>query len=236
MEAALGVTGSVCAVFSFSFAAAWMKRGAPFVQTARRKVDAIFADGGLIHRMIPNNRMRHRMHVVDLGSGDGALVRGAVRQGNFGRATGYEINPALVAYARLRSLHNTDERHRLQSLWDADLSDAHLVLVYGVPSMMESLAAKICREMPAGSFVCSNQFAIPSPKRTSPHTARLTEVDRRWVDTGLTDLSLDDAGELILYQVERFSASTDTGTCPGAGNSDNNIKGSQSTSHNETFL
>lgn len=202
LETATIVTGCAAAVFGYSFASAWLRRGAPFVPTAARKIDAIFATSdGLLSRL-PSSR---RHHLIDLGAGSGTLVRAAVRQGKFDRATGYEINPALVSIARL--VASDSEAHRLQSLWEADLTDCDVVCVYGVPSMMDDLAAKLCNELPDGSHVCSNLFELPSsasgtrPSAAATAVARLTEVDRRWVDAGRW--SMDDSGYVRLYRVDR---------------------------------
>ena len=166
LTGALTLTAAVSAVFTYSFASAWVRRGAPFVPTAASKVNAMFAPDGLLARHIPARKWC-RMHLVDLGSGDGAVVRAAVRRGSFSRATGYEINPALIACSRLLSLISQKEQHRMQSLWTADLSEADVVCVYGVPSMLDALEDKLVRELPAGSHVLSNLFEMPMAMQQS---------------------------------------------------------------------
>jgi hypothetical protein len=128
----LGASAAWCVVFTYSFASAWLRRGAPFVPTAQKKIEAIFAPGGLLSVSAPSLR-RSTARVVDLGSGGGALVRAAVRQGGFGCAVGYEINPGLLAMSKLCAFGSRREQFRLQSLWAADLSAADVVFVYGVP-------------------------------------------------------------------------------------------------------
>ena len=213
LEVAVLASAGVAAVFSYSFASAWLRRGAPFVPTAKRKIDRLFAANDGILSRIPRDR-RREMHVIDLGSGGGALVRAAIRQGGFGRATGYEINPALVALSWLQSA--TGEAYRLQSLWEADLSDADVCLVYGVPSMLGELGEKCASELPAGSYVVSNIFRIPQAppipddggqqqqqqqwQRQQRPRRKLTQLDSEWIDAGGWS-SMDDAGELFLYRV-----------------------------------
>lgn len=177
---------AINAIFLYSFGSAWFRRGAPFVPTAQRKIETIFGASGLL-RALPR-----RSHMVDLGSGGGALVRAAVRQGGFRRATGYEINAPLVAYSQLRSVRNAEERFHLQSLWEADVSDADLVFVYGVPSILNDLQAKLSRELPAGAHVVSNSFPFPAD-------AAWAEVDRTFVEAGVS--TLDDSSTLYLYRV-----------------------------------
>lgn len=101
------------------------------------------------------------MHLVDLGSGEGSLVRAAVRQGGLGRATGYEINPALLALARLRSLASPHEAFRWRSLWAADLARCDVAIVHGIPPIMGRLGEKLRAEMPAHALVISNSYELP---------------------------------------------------------------------------
>lgn len=187
------LAAGVClnAVMFYSFGSAWLRRGAPFVPTAQRKVDAIFGQHGLLAHAGPHIR---KSHMVDLGSGGGALVRAAVRTGGFGRATGYEINGALVAYSRARSCLNANEHFRLQSLWEADVADASLVFVYGVPSILHPLQQKLTQGLPAGAHVVSNAFPFPVHKDWH-------EVDCRWVEAGLSQGTLDDSSLVYLYRI-----------------------------------
>ncbi|KAJ1620757.1 hypothetical protein T492DRAFT_1075531 [Pavlovales sp. CCMP2436] len=154
----VGLVG-VNAVLGVSFGMAMRRQGAPFVPTAAAKIRAVFgAEKGLLARVLGPSR--GDLHLVDLGSGEGAMVRAAVREGGFGRATGYELNPALLVVAQLRSMGRGVERHVWKSLWLADLSEANVVFVYGVPPIMERLGRKLLRELPDGSLVVSNNYAL----------------------------------------------------------------------------
>lgn len=198
---------AINAVFLFSFGSAWFRRGAPFVPTAQRKIDAIFGRGGLL-RALPQRRQRK--HMVELGSGGGALVRAAVRQGGYSKATGYEINGVLVGYSWIRSCFSDGEHFRLQSLWAADVSDADLVFVYGVPSILSSLQAKLNDELPAGAHVVSNAFPFPTGAKGDDKKTWV-EVERQWVEAGLSQGTLDDSSQVFLYRIEDVQA-TQTGS------------------------
>lgn len=98
--------------------------GAPYVPSHRREVRRAFTK----LRPLSDNDV-----VVDLGSGDGVVLRQAVLLGA-GRAVGYELNPLLVAIAwvlswRLRSkiqLHTTN-------MWQVTPpSDLTVVYLFGV--------------------------------------------------------------------------------------------------------
>jgi hypothetical protein len=217
LACAVAVGIGVNATFAYSTGSALMRRGAPFVPSAQRKIDAIFGtkNGVLfgprgVLRSIPLQQ-RQRMHAVDLGSGGGALVRAAVRQGGFGRSTGYELNPALVAYSRMASAFSPQESFHLQCMWTSDVSDADLVCVYGVQSIMGDLETKLKAEMPAGSLVISNMFPFPLADPSKLAEERTCErqtlalIDRRFVSAGLRSLSLDDSSEIFVYRIERHS-------------------------------
>jgi hypothetical protein len=65
-------------------------RGAPFLPTFQRDLDAIFQ----IIRCHQSTRPLHpRFTFMDLGSGDGRLVFRAARENMFRTCLGYEINP-----------------------------------------------------------------------------------------------------------------------------------------------
>ena len=109
-------------------------------------------------------------------------------------ATGYELNPALVAFSRLRSLGRGEhEKFALQSLWDAALADADVVFVYGVPSIMGDLSAKLMSDCVGDTLVVSNGFPIPNLEQA--------EIERTYVDVGLKSLSLDDSSSVYLYRI-----------------------------------
>ncbi len=67
-------------------------RGAPYVPSHRRQLQRAFDE---LYDLGPQDRL------VDLGSGDGVVLRTARRRG--ARAIGYELNPLLVVLSRLLS-------------------------------------------------------------------------------------------------------------------------------------
>ena len=190
LAAALAGGIALNGVMLYSFGSAWFRKGAPFVPTAQSKLSSIFGPNGLL-RAVP----QPRKHMVDLGSGGGALVRAAVRHGGFARGTGYEINPPLVAYSNMRSTFTGGrERFFLRSLWEADVADADLVFVYGVPSMLPELQAKLTRELPANAHVVSNAFPFPKNEHWE-------EIEEQWVDAGMSQGTLDDSSKVYLYRI-----------------------------------
>lgn len=95
-------------------------RGAPYVPTKRRLLDNAFKE------LYPLSK---KDTLVDIGSGDGVVLRAAARYG--AKAVGYEINPILVVISRLVS-RNPLITIRLADFWYAELPiDTTVVYTFG---------------------------------------------------------------------------------------------------------
>ena len=165
--------------------------GAPFVPIAAQKLDRLFSsENGCLRDLAGQG-----LHLVDLGSGTGSIVRAAAREGGFARSSGYEINPWLYRLSALASLGRPNERLHLVSLWDAPLDDADVVVVYGYPSFIERLGAKLGEELQEGAIVVSNAYEIPDS------VAHLHLIDEIAVETPPWDP--DASSSLWLYRVSR---------------------------------
>lgn len=145
--------------------------GAPYVPMKRRYVEVLFdrvlpawASGS--SRATPELQgSLNGLRLVDFGSGDGRLVRAAADRGM--SAVGYELNPYLVFWSRLRSTGRAEAQIRWANAWTADLSRVDVVTVYGRPGdgLMAKIAAKCEAEMPHRSVVISHFFEIPGWER-----------------------------------------------------------------------
>lgn len=101
--------------------------------------------------------------LIDLGSGSGEHVLCAAGLGY--RAIGVERNPWLVQYSRFHAWKDgSDARFVKEDLWDVDVGEYDVVVVFGVPGMMERVKQKLERECGEGCVVCSHTFEIPSWK------------------------------------------------------------------------
>jgi hypothetical protein len=104
-----------------------------------------------------------------------------------------------VAYSRLLSLgHGEHERYELKNMWLANLADADVVFVYGVPSIMPKLSKKLREELRVGTLVVINGFEVAG---LGP------EEEAVWVDAGLKRGSLDDSSRVYLYRIQIQSGS-----------------------------
>ncbi len=83
--------------------------------------------------------------LVDVGSGDGLILRLAAARG--ARAIGIELNPVLVLITRLLSLSNNRVSVRLGDFWLCDLpKDTTVVYAFSVSRDAKKLAVKMQRE------------------------------------------------------------------------------------------
>lgn len=126
--------------------------GGPFVPSSRQSVEAMI----ILAKLSPGQT------IIDLGSGDGRVLFAAAKSG--ANAIGFEINPYLVWYARLRAFLGSYKGKITvfwKNLWTADLSKADVVFVYLIPWRMEDLAEKLEDELKPGTLVISNSFIFP---------------------------------------------------------------------------
>lgn len=98
--------------------------------------------------------------LVDLGSGDGRLLREVAKRGV--RAVGYEINPVLYVISRVvcwryRKLVTI----RLRDYWHVTLPPADIIYVFLLASYMSQLDRKLTAELTRPTLVVSFVFQIP---------------------------------------------------------------------------
>ncbi|XP_025225971.1 protein N-lysine methyltransferase FAM173A isoform X1 [Theropithecus gelada] len=116
---------------------------------------------------------------VDLGSGDGRIVLAAHRCG-LRPAVGYELNPWLVALARLHAWRAGcagSVCYRRKDLWKVSLRDCRNVSVFLAPSVLPLLEDKLRAELPAGARVVSGRFPLPT---WQPVAVAGEGLDRVW--------------------------------------------------------
>ena len=192
--------------------------GAPFVPIAAQKLERLFErESGVLsangEALRANGARPDQLHLIDLGSGSGSIVRTATRVGGFGRSSGYEINPWLYCISTLGSLGRPNECIHLVSLWEAPLGDADVVVVYGYPTFIERLGTKLGAELKEGAVVVSNAYSIPE---SVPHLQLIDEIA---VETPPWDP--DASSSLWLYRVarpaERGAAPRPTGSQASLG-------------------
>jgi SAM-dependent methyltransferase len=108
---------------------------------------------GNVKRILALSKVQPGELVLDLGSGDGRILRAAAARG--AQCVGFEINPFLCWYSRLLAWPNRSGTIVVErkDFWSTDLSKADVVTVYLVPKFMERLKNKVLSEMRIGARV-----------------------------------------------------------------------------------
>lgn len=111
-------------------------RGAPYVPSQKKYIRQAFTD------LYP---LSNKDVLVDVGSGDGIVLRQAVSFG--ARAIGYELNPALVGISRVLSRGNKKISVRLADFWLTQLPEATTIIyAFMVTRDMKKFEKKIQQE------------------------------------------------------------------------------------------
>lgn len=147
--------GAVFLIFEVYVVIIGHLKGAPYVRSSRKKIDA----------MIEAANIQPGETILDLGSGDGTLLLEAGRRG--ARGVGFDINPFLVWYSRMRAkfsgLEGRVEIFR-KDFRTSCLKDADVIFLYLWPETLEKLQAKLASELKPETRVISNAFPIPGWK------------------------------------------------------------------------
>lgn len=98
---------------------------------------------------------------IDLGCGDGHLLRRLAALRPDCRFTGIEHAPATWLAARLRNLGQPNVTILLGDLWKSDLGHFDVVYAFLSPVPMPALGDKARAEMESGKLLISNSFPIP---------------------------------------------------------------------------
>jgi hypothetical protein len=139
--------GLVVILISFTFV---LLLGAPYLPTLNSQIQDIFE----LLDLKPGDLL------IELGSGDGRILRAAAKRGI--RSIGYELNPLLVLYSWLLSWRY----HRLimihwKNFWHVSITAADGIYVFLLDPYMAKLDRKIVSEVKKPTKVLSFTFAFP---------------------------------------------------------------------------
>jgi len=127
-------------------------KGALFLPSHKKKINT----------MIELAQIKEGTRIIDLGSGDGAVVLESACKG--AHAVGVEFNPFLVCYSRWRVRHKgfTNHIRIIQGdLMEYSLNNVDIVFLYLLPKTLLSINEKLRLELPQGAHVVSNTFPLP---------------------------------------------------------------------------
>lgn len=129
-------------------------QGALFVSTSRKRIAA-----ALKAVQPPRDSL-----LVDLGCGDGRVLRHAFRRYGV-TAVGYEVNPLAWLKAKLLCMLDRGIQVRFQDFRQADFSDAETVTCYLFPDVMKDIAAAFrAGKFKTGALLVSFNFSLPGVK------------------------------------------------------------------------
>ncbi len=126
--------------------------GPPFVPTSSR----------IIKKILDEANLEPGQFFIELGSGDGRVVREAVK--NYGvRGLGVERHPFLVWFARVMARLERVEHieYRRGNFFGVDLREADVIFMFLIPRVMKKLKGKLERECQKGTIIISHGFKIP---------------------------------------------------------------------------
>jgi len=110
--------------------------GSPYVPSQKKYIRQVFRE------LLP---IGGEDLLVDIGSGDGIVLREAARLG--ARAVGFEINPILVLISRLLSLNDKKITVKFADFWMSKLPSATTVVyVFSVTRDMKKILSKLQAE------------------------------------------------------------------------------------------
>ncbi|HVF69837.1 MAG TPA: hypothetical protein VNA13_04725 [Xanthomonadales bacterium] len=126
--------------------------GPPYLPTPKR----------VIKEMLDLTKVAKGDVVIDLGSGDGVvLIEAALRGAD---ARGWEINPFLVLWtrirARIKNLHNKISVYA-KPYQKANLQGASVIFCYNMPQFMHLIKKKLYEETSENVKIVSFKFPIP---------------------------------------------------------------------------
>ena len=140
--------------------------GAPWVPTGRSK----------IKKMLAMADLKPGETIIDLGAGDGRVLRMAARQ--FGaQAIGIEIDPVRYLWNCLWvKIYGLSDKIQVirGDFFKTDLSGANVVFCYLLPKTNRTLQDKLLDELSPGTRIICNTFPLPGlPIANKDDTARI---------------------------------------------------------------
>lgn len=139
-------------------------KGAPYVPTRKQVIEEILKPA----------KIKKNKFFVELGSGDGRILRYAARR--FGvRGVGFDVNPWLVFWSRiLAGFERLEDKidFQMKNVFDADLAKADYVYLFLMPALIEKLEGKMNRDLKKGSIVIAHGFPVKGWKKKIFYTLK----------------------------------------------------------------
>src|SRR5579859_422981 len=148
--------------FRAILAAAILSALAPAQEPSRLvpEVPYVPSSSAIVEAMLKLADVRASDNVYDLGCGDGRIVILAAKQYK-AHGVGIDINPQRIAEARANAkaaLVGPRVRFEQNDLFDADIHDATVVMLYLLPHVNMRLRPKLLQELKPGTRIVSHSF------------------------------------------------------------------------------
>ncbi|MBT3348980.1 class I SAM-dependent methyltransferase [bacterium] len=141
---------TAASIFSVFFALRLFQTGVPFIPTP----------DPIVEKMIELAELTSEKKFVDLGCGEGKIVRAAGKLG--ARGSGYELIKPLVWYSTLRNkLENLPIEFRSDDFFTANLENIDVIFCYLWPSAMKKFWENFGETLTPGTKIISHAFEIP---------------------------------------------------------------------------
>lgn len=131
-------------------------KGAPYVPTRARLAEEMFEPA----------KIRKGKYMIELGSGDGRMLRYAVKKYKV-KGLGVDVNPLLIFWSRLiaRAENVLGIEFRVQNISDTDLTRADYLYIFLMPELVDTIIPKMKRELKKGVVIISHGFPIKALKK-----------------------------------------------------------------------
>ncbi len=134
-----------------------MVRGAPFVPSMNKAIEG----------MLKLGKFKGTDRVVDIGCGDGRVIR-RIARGKVKEAVGYELSIPTFLLARLRTFFaGGKEKIRFGNFWHQDLSKYDVIVCFLLIEAMTNFEKDIWPKLKKGTRVISNAFKLRGVKITA---------------------------------------------------------------------
>jgi len=125
--------------------------GAPYVPTSKKNIHDILMKAGL----------KKGQSFLELGSGDGRIVREAVKKYGV-TGTGIDINLLLIFLSRFLATHEhlKNIEFKRENIFKTDFSQAHVIYFFLMPELIKKIAVRFDKEVKKGTLIISHGFKI----------------------------------------------------------------------------
>ena len=126
--------------------------GAPYEPSRKKRIQQIIK--------LASPKRGEKM--IDLGSGDGRIVAEFAKLGI--ESYGYEINPWLVFYSKIRYRKLKNAHFRWRNFWRTNLNKFDIIVSFQIHYVMKKMQKKLEKELTKPTKIISEKWEFPNWK------------------------------------------------------------------------